>query len=66
MVMIPNIHFDVVPSGLNIFEVRNEIMAYTVNLSKMRCSYRQWDLNGIERAHFMATLYSQWGPFNLY
>lgn len=41
---------------LNLFEVRNEIMAYTVNLINMRCSCRQGELNGIGCPYSVATL----------
>ncbi|CAI9295760.1 unnamed protein product [Lactuca saligna] len=47
-------HYQVLPSGLNQFEVRGTTDAYEVDLEERTCSCRLWQLNGIGCVHSVA------------
>ncbi|CAI9265825.1 unnamed protein product [Lactuca saligna] len=49
-------HYQVLPSGLNQFEVRGTTIAYEVDLEERTCSCRLWQLNGIGCVHSVATI----------
>ena len=49
-------HYQVLPSGLNQFEVRGAIDAYEVDLERKTCSCRLWQLNGYGCAHSVASI----------
>nr|KAJ0204339.1 hypothetical protein LSAT_V11C500277040 [Lactuca sativa] len=49
-------HYQVLPSGLNQFEVRGATDAYEVDLEKKTCSCRLWQLNGFGCAHSVASI----------
>nr|KAJ0207050.1 hypothetical protein LSAT_V11C500241920 [Lactuca sativa] len=49
-------HYQVLPSGLNQFEVRGEIDTYEVHLESKTCSCRLWQLNGYGCAHSIASI----------
>ncbi|CAI9281057.1 unnamed protein product [Lactuca saligna] len=49
-------HYQVLPSGLNQFEVRGAIDAYEVDLERKTCSCRLWQLNGYGCAHSVARI----------
>ncbi|CAI9262730.1 unnamed protein product [Lactuca saligna] len=49
-------HYQVLPSGLNQFEVRGTIDAYEVDLERKTCSCRLWQLNGYGCAHSVASI----------
>ncbi|KAL7608103.1 hypothetical protein Lser_V15G11245 [Lactuca serriola] len=49
-------HYQVLPTGLNQFEVRGAIDAYEVDLERKTCSCRLWQLNGYGCAHYVASI----------
>ncbi|CAI9303910.1 unnamed protein product [Lactuca saligna] len=49
-------HYQVLPSGLNQFEVRGAIDAYEVDLERKTCSCRLWQLNGYGCTHYVASI----------
>nr|KAJ0197285.1 hypothetical protein LSAT_V11C700374720 [Lactuca sativa] len=49
-------HYQVLPSGLNQFEVRGAIDAYEVDIERKTCSCRLWQLNGYGCAHSVASI----------
>lgn len=49
-------HYQVLPSGLNQFEVRGTTDAYEVDLEERTCSCRLWQLNGIGYVHYVASI----------
>nr|KAJ0188950.1 hypothetical protein LSAT_V11C800415220 [Lactuca sativa] len=49
-------HYQVLPSGLNQFEVRGATDAYKVDLERKTCSCRLWQLNGYGCAHYIASI----------
>ncbi|CAI9301626.1 unnamed protein product [Lactuca saligna] len=50
------IHYQVLPIGLNQFEVRGTTDAYEVDLEERTCSCRLWQLNGIGCVHSVAAI----------
>ncbi|XP_023761650.2 uncharacterized protein LOC111910090 [Lactuca sativa] len=49
-------HYQVLPSGLNQFEVRGTTDAYELDLEERTCSCRLWQLNGIGCVHSIAAI----------
>ncbi|CAI9278555.1 unnamed protein product [Lactuca saligna] len=49
-------HYQVLPSGLNQFEVKGAIDAYKVDLERKTCSCWLWQLNGYGCAHSIASM----------
>ncbi|XP_076909294.1 uncharacterized protein LOC143566493 [Bidens hawaiensis] len=50
------IHYDVIPSGNNIFEIRSEKSAYVVKIQEQTCTCGSWQLSGIPCVHTIAAL----------
>ncbi|XP_021995939.1 uncharacterized protein LOC110893128 [Helianthus annuus] len=46
-----------IPSGGNVFEVRDAHDAYTVDLDNMACSCRLWQITGLPCLHTMSSIY---------
>ncbi|CAI9264970.1 unnamed protein product [Lactuca saligna] len=49
-------HYQVLPSGLNQFEVKGTRDAYEVHLERRTCSCSLWQLNGMGCVHFIAAM----------
>ncbi|XP_076935466.1 uncharacterized protein LOC143602139 [Bidens hawaiensis] len=49
-------HYDVIPSGNNIFEVRSAKNAYVVKIQEQTCNCGSWQLSGIPCVHTVAAL----------
>ncbi|XP_023758503.1 uncharacterized protein LOC111906948 [Lactuca sativa] len=54
--MMDKMHYQVLPSGLNQFELRGATDAYEVDLERKTCSCRLWQLNGYGCAHYVAII----------
>ncbi|XP_076897426.1 uncharacterized protein LOC143550705 [Bidens hawaiensis] len=49
-------HYEVTPSGKDIFEVRSEKNAFVVKIREQTCTCRSWKLSGIPCVHTVAAL----------